>query len=145
MRQLSRKASALFALCILATPCMAQDMTPAVDAYIQTEMRQAKIPGVSIAVIKDGRIVLAKGYGLANVEHQVPVKPETVLRSWSISEQFASAIVMMLVERGQLTLDDKLGKFFREGTEAWRNITIRHLLTHTGGTTDYPPDFDMRR
>src|SRR5262245_42131283 len=145
MRQLSRKASALFAICILATPCIAQDMTSAVDAYIQAEMRQAKIPGVSIAVIKDGRIVLAKGYGLANVEHQVPVKPETIFQSGSMGKQFTSALVMMLAERGRLSLDDKLGKFFPEGPEAWRNITIRHLLTHTGGTTDYPPDFDMRR
>lgn len=135
----------LLAICILVAPCLAQDRTAAVDAYIQSEMRQANIPGVSIAVIRDGSIVLAKGYGLANVEHQVPVKPETIFQSGSTGKQFTATLIMMLVEQGKIALDDKLGKFFAEGPEAWRNITIRHLLTHTAGTTDYPPDFDMRR
>jgi CubicO group peptidase (beta-lactamase class C family) len=133
---------------ILVAPSLAQAVqspTIAVDAYIESEMRQAKIPGVSIAVIKEGSIVLAKGYGLANVEHQVPVKPETIFQSGSTGKQFTSTLVMMLVEEGKIALDDRLGKFFSEGPEAWRNITIRHLLSHTGGMTDYPPDFDMRR
>jgi CubicO group peptidase (beta-lactamase class C family) len=90
-------------------------------------------------------MVLVKGYGLANVEHQVPVKPETIFQSGSMGKQFTSTLIMMLVEQGKISLDDKLGKFFPEGPEAWRNITIHHLLTHTGGTTDYPPDFDMTR
>jgi len=145
MRKLWSKASALFAICILAAPCGAQDRTSDVDAYIHSEMSQAKIPGVSIAVIKDGRIVLAKGYGLANVEHQVPVKPETIFQSGSMGKQYTATLIMMLVEQGKIALDDKLGKFFSEGSEDWRNITIRHLLTHTAGTTDYPRDFDMRR
>jgi len=144
-RPCSRIIVALFALCIVAAPSVAQDRTPAVDAYVQTEMSRARIPGLSIAVIRDGRIVLAKGYGIANVEHQVPVKPETIFQSGSMGKQFTSTLIMMLIEEGKISLDDKLGKFFSEGPEDWRNIPIRNLLTHTGGTTDYPPDFDMRR
>src|SRR5688572_2813550 len=123
----STRAAVLFAIYILATPCLAQDRTDAVDAYIQSEMSQAKIPGVSVAVIKDGSVVLAKGYGLANIEHQVPVKPETIFQSGSTGKQFTSTLVMMLVEEGKIALEDNLGKFFSDAPEAWRNITIRHL------------------
>jgi CubicO group peptidase (beta-lactamase class C family) len=108
-------------------------------------MKAQQIPGVSLAVIKNGEIVLAKGYGLANVEHQVPVKPETIFQSGSMGKQFTATAVMMLVEAGKLSLDDKLIKFFPDGPDAWRNITIRHLLTHTSGMGDYPNDFDLRR
>src|SRR5262245_12251738 len=145
MRKPTLRMLAGILICFVAVPFVGQDRTSAVDAYLQAEMSRVKIPGVSIAVIRDGRIVLAKGYGLANVEHQVPVKPETIFQSGSMGKQFTSTLVMMLVEQGKISLDDKLGKFFPDGPEAWRNITIRHLLTHTGGTTDYPPDFDMRR
>jgi CubicO group peptidase (beta-lactamase class C family) len=88
---------------------------------------------------------LARGYGLANVEHQVPVKPETIFQSGSMGKQFTATAVMMLVEEGKLSLDDKITKFFTDAPEAWRNITVRHLLTHTSGMTDYPQDFDLRR
>jgi CubicO group peptidase (beta-lactamase class C family) len=108
-------------------------------------MRAQQIPGVSLAVIRNGEIVLAKGYGLANLEHQVPVKPETIFQSGSMGKQFTATAVMMLVEEGKLSLDDKLIKFFPDGPEAWRNITVRHLLTHTSGMGDYPDDFDLRR
>jgi CubicO group peptidase (beta-lactamase class C family) len=126
--------------------CFAQGgVTTKVDDYIRAEMRAQQIPGVSLAVIRNGEIVLAKGYGLANLEHQVPVKPETIFQSGSMGKQFTATAVMMLVEEGKLSLDDKLIKFFPDGPEAWRNITVRHLLTHTSGMGDYPDDFDLRR
>ena len=131
---------------LLSISCLAQESFEArVDAYIKSEMQAQQIPGLSLAVIKDGRIVLAKGYGLANVEHQVPVKPETIFQSGSMGKQFTATAVMMLMEEGKLTLDDKITKYFPDGPETWRNITVRHLLTHTSGMTDYPQDFDMRR
>src|SRR5215208_5291846 len=131
---------------VLAITCLAQDsVSTKVDEYIRTEMQAQQIPGVSLAVIKDGQIVLARGYGLANVEHQVPVKPETIFQSGSTGKQFTATAIMMLMEEGKLTLDDKITKYFPDGPETWRNITVRHLLTHTSGMTDYPQDFDMRR
>jgi CubicO group peptidase (beta-lactamase class C family) len=108
-------------------------------------MKTQQIPGVSLAVMKNGEIVMAKGYGLANVEHQVPVKPETIFQSGSMGKQFTATAIMMLVEEGKLSLDDKITKYFPGGPEAWRNITVRHLLTHTSGMGDYPDDFDLRR
>ena len=112
---------------------------------MRAEMKTQQIPGVSLAVIRNGEIVLARGYGFANVEHQVPVKPETIFQSGSVGKQFTATAVMMLVEEGNLNLDDKIGKYFPDVPETWRNITIRHMLTHTSGLGDYPPDIDMRR
>ena len=135
------------ALILLAvSPCAAQDpLTARVDEYVKAEQQKQRIPGISLAVIKDGQVVLAKGYGLANVEHQVPVKPETVFQSGSVGKQFTAMAVMMLVEEGKVTLEDNISKYFTDAPAAWQNITVRQLLTHTAGTTDYPRDFDFRR
>jgi CubicO group peptidase (beta-lactamase class C family) len=133
-------------LLFLSVTCLAQDGAAAkVDEYIRTEMQAQQIPGVSLAVIKNGEIVLARGYGLANVEHQVPVKPETIFQSGSMGKQFTATAVMMLVEDGKLSLEDPITKYFTDAPESWNKITVRHLLTHTSGMTDYPADFDLRR
>jgi len=139
-------SSALPLILLLSLSCAAQDAVSAkVDEYIRSEMQAQQIPGVALAVIKDGKMIIARGYGFANVEHQVPVKPETIFQSGSTGKQFTATAVMMLVEDGKLNLDDKITKYFPDGPEAWRNITVRHMLTHTSGMTDYPEDFDLRR
>ena len=132
---------------LAAALSVAAQSTPeaAVDAFIKSEMEKQKIPGVSLAVVKDGKPLVVKGYGFANVEHQVPVKPETVFQSGSVGKQFTAMAVMMLVEEGKIGLDDKISKYLGEAPEAWANVTVRHLLTHTGGLTDYPRDFDFRK
>lgn len=131
---------------LLAINCVAQNgVTTKVDEYMKAEMKTQQIPGVSLAVIKDGQIILAKGYGLANVEHQIPVRPETIFQSGSMGKQFTATAVMLLMEDGKLAVDDKISKYFLNTPESWQNITIRHLLTHTSGMTDYPRDFDFRR
>jgi len=119
--------------------------TDKVDDYVKAEMNLQKIPGVSIAVMRNGEIVKAKGYGLANVELNVPAEPETIYQSGSMGKQFTATAVMMLVEEGKIGLDDKINKYFPDSPESWTNITVRNLLTHTAGTTDYPKDFDFRR
>lgn len=139
-------SSALLLILLLSISCAAQgDVSARVDEYIRTEMLAQQIPGLALAVIKDGKMIIARGYGFANVEHQVPVKPETIFQSGSTGKQFTATAVMMLVEEGKLSLDDKIPKYFPDGPEAWRNITVRHMLTHTSGMTDYPEDFDLRR
>ena len=133
-------------IALSALACFAQDATGVrVDEFIKTEQRIQRIPGISLAVIKNGEIVLARGYGLANVEHQVAVKPETIFQSGSVGKQFTATAIMMLVEDGKISLEDKINKYFADAPAAWQNITVRHLLTHTAGTTDYPRDFDFRR
>lgn len=120
------------------------EATAKIDEFVETEMRQQRIPGLALAVVRDGRIVVAKGYGLANVEHDVPVRPETVFQSGSMGKQFAAAAVTMLAKEGRLSLDDKITKFFPDPPESWKSVTVRHLLTHTSGMTDYPEAFDLR-
>ena len=144
MKQATLLLPLFFLLCALT--CFAQDgVATKVDDYIRAEMKAQEIPGVSLAVIRNGEIVLARGYGLANVELQVPVKPETIFQSGSVGKQFTATAVMMLVEENKLSLDDKITKYFPDAPETWRNITIRHLLTHTSGLGDYPENFDLRR
>ena len=134
----------LVLILLIPIACLAQD-TSKIDEYVRSEMQAQQIPGVALAVVKDGKVVLARGYGFANVEHQVPVNPETIFQSGSTGKQFTATAVMMLVEEGKLSLEDKITKYFTDAPETWRDITVRHMLTHTSGMTDYPPDFDMRR
>lgn len=122
-----------------------QNISDKIDRYVRAEMKRQKIPGVSLAVLRNGKIAVLKSYGLANVEHRVPVKPETVFQSGSIGKQFTAAAVMILVEEGKISLDDRITKYFTDAPDAWKNITVRHLLNHTSGMGDYPPEVDLRR
>ena len=141
-----RNAFILLLLVAAAVSASAQENTEAaVDEFIRAEMQSQKIPGGALAVVRDGKPIIVKGYGLANVEHQVPVKPETVFQSGSVGKQFTAMAVMILVEEGKIGLDDKISKHLGDVPPAWSNVTVRHLLTHTGGLTDYPRDFDFRR
>lgn len=133
----------IFFLAITASP--QGTLESRVDQVVNTLMEQQKIPGVSVAVVKDGKPVVVKGYGLANVEHKVPVKPETIFQSASVGKQFAAFAVMLLVEEGKIRLDEKVGTYVDDVPESWSNITVRQLLTHTGGLGDYPENFDERR
>jgi CubicO group peptidase (beta-lactamase class C family) len=145
--QVMKRTHAILAfILLLSTTCLAQDsFATRIDEYIRTEMQSQQIPGVALAVVKDGNVVLARGYGFANIEHQVPVTPETIFQSGSTGKQFTATAVMMLVEEGKLSLEDKITKYFPDPPDAWHDITVRHLLTHTSGMTDYPSDFDLRR
>jgi CubicO group peptidase (beta-lactamase class C family) len=122
-----------------------QDVNARIDAYIQAEMKRLNVPGLSLAVVKDKNPFLVKGYGLANIEHGVAVKPETVFQSGSLGKQFTAAAVMLLVEDGRIVLDEKVGKYLGPVPSAWTGITVRHLLTHTSGAGGYPKGFDFRR
>ncbi|HET7109051.1 MAG TPA: serine hydrolase domain-containing protein [Candidatus Acidoferrum sp.] len=114
-----------------------QDLDGRVDGLVGAEMREERIPGLALAVLRDGKVVKAKGYGLANVELDVAVKPETVFQTGSVGKQFAATAVMMLVEEGKVGLDDKLSKYLEGTPAAWKDVTVRNLLTHTSGIADY--------
>lgn len=132
---------------ILSFPALWAQSSPdaAVDRYIQSEMQKRHIPGLALLVARNGQIVRAQGYGFSNLELQVPVKPETIFQSGSMGKQFTATAVMMLVEQGKVALDDPLTKYFPEAPAAWWQVTVRNLLSHTAGFTDYPDDFDFRR
>lgn len=116
-----------------------------IDQVVKEYMSAYKIPGVSFALLRKGKIVLLKSYGLANVELQVPVKPETIFQSGSIGKQFTAAAIMVLVQEGKISLDDKISKYIPDGPSTWKDITIWNLLTHTSGLGDYPTEIELRR
>jgi CubicO group peptidase (beta-lactamase class C family) len=120
-------------------------ITTAVTDYVKAEMQHQHIPGVSLLVIKNDKIICAEGFGLANVELQVPVKPESVFQSGSVGKQFTATAVMMLVEEGRIGLDDPLTKYFFDAPATWKDVTVRELLSHTAGFGDYPKKFNYRK
>jgi len=111
-----------------------------VDDYVTAEMRAQRIPGLALGVYRNGGILKAQGYGLANVELKVPVKPATIFQSGSVGKQFAATAVMMLVEEGRVGLDDPITKYFPGAPDNWSNVKVRNLLSHTSGLAEYESD-----
>jgi len=118
----------------------------AVDAAVLAEMARQRVPGVAVGVVRGGVVVVSKGYGLANVEHEVPVTDDTIFQSGSLGKMFTSTAVMLLVEDGKIALTDPIAKFLPGAPPAWKQITVRHLLTHTSGIPEYTDGaVDLRR
>lgn len=122
-----------------APPLDAQGLR-AIDSFIEAQLARQKIPGLAIGIYSRGHILLAKGYGQANVELSVPVKPETIFQSGSVGKQFVSAAIMMLVEENKLSLDDSITKYFSDAPASWKPILIKNLLSHTSGLSEYETD-----
>jgi CubicO group peptidase (beta-lactamase class C family) len=138
--------SVLFAAIALWFTSFALAEAPdALDRLVKAEMEKQHIPGLALLVSRNGKPIRSQGYGLANVELQVSVKPETIFQSGSVGKQFTATAVMMLVEEGKIKLDDPLTNFFPDAPAAWKKVTVRQLLSHTAGFTDYPKNFDMRK
>ena len=136
-----RFSVSLLSLLLLCAPVRADLL----DDAIKAEMVRRHVPGVGILVLKDGKVVREQGYGLANVEHGIPVGPYTVFQSASVGKTFTAALVMLLAEDGKLSLDDKISKHLANSPKAWDEITIRHLLTHTSGLGDPYRKIDFRK
>ena len=129
-----------------APPAAAQaPLRGRLDAFVRAELARQKVPGVAVAVVSHGKVLLAKGYGFANLEHQVPVTPDTLFQSGSLGKQFTAMAVMLQVEAGKLSLSDKVTKFFPDAPASWKDITVRHLLTHTSGIADLEGQLDYRK
>lgn len=118
------------------------------DKFIGEQIKERNIPGLSIAVIKDGKVIKSNGYGLANLELRVPAAQNTIYEIGSISKQFASEALMLLVEDGKVNLDEPINKYLPASAPAtWQKITVRDLLNHTSGLKDWTEikDFSYRR
>lgn len=94
-------------------------------------------PGCALGVIQNGRFVHQRGYGMANLEHEVPISSRSVFRIGSTSKQFVAMSIALLVEQGKLSLDDDVRKYLPEMPEYERRINLRHLVHHTSGIRDY--------
>jgi len=93
-------------------------------------------PGCAIGVLKDGEFLYKKGYGMANLDHDIPISPQTVFRIASVSKQFTAFSIMLLVKEGKILLDDDIRKYVPEMPVYEKVITIKHLLHHTSGIRD---------
>jgi CubicO group peptidase (beta-lactamase class C family) len=108
-----------------------------IDRFVIEEMARTHVPGAAVGIYSRGRVLLAKGYGLANVEFGVPVKPQTVFESGSVGKQFTATAIMMLAGEGRISLDDSITKYFPGAPASWKPIRIKNLLSHTSGLAEY--------
>ena len=147
MKMTSTRIAAIFLTLVAVATAQdaSQSADSVVDDYVKAELQRQHIPGVALLVAHKGTIVKAKGFGYSNLELQVPVRPETVFQSGSVGKQFTATAVMMLVEEGKVRLDDPITSYLKDGPAAWQKVTVRQLLSHTGGFTDYPKNFDFRK
>jgi CubicO group peptidase (beta-lactamase class C family) len=108
-----------------------------IDDSVKAQMDRRHIPGLALAVVREGKMMRAHGYGWADLELNVAVTTETVFEIGSITKQFTAVAILMLVEEGKLGLDENIRRYLDGLPEAWNNITVRHLLTHTSGLKSY--------
>jgi Beta-lactamase class C and other penicillin binding proteins len=112
-----------------------------IDNYIRWEMAKEQIPGLSYAVVSNGKIIDSGAYGYANVELKTPVTSHTLFNIGSIGKTFTATSIMLLQKDGKLSIDDPINKYLDSLPDSWKDITIKHLLTHTSGIKDYAHDF----
>ena len=140
-------AAALALITVIHTPALAQDKTSAQDntsaqdktAEIDKIFNFAKpdVPGCAVAVSRNGKPVVNRAYGSADLERNVPVNPDSIFDIGSVRKQFVAAAVLLLVEDGKLSLTDDVRKHFPELPDYGHKITLDHVLTHTSGIRDW--------
>jgi CubicO group peptidase (beta-lactamase class C family) len=109
----------------------------ATDATVAKIMADYKIPGAAILVMRKGKIIAQKGYGLANIEHKVPVTAQTMFQSGSVGKIFAASAALRLAEQGRWKLSDPICPHLPQCPDSWKTITFDHLIRHTSGIADW--------
>jgi CubicO group peptidase (beta-lactamase class C family) len=134
-----------FLLMVLSVAAFAQDLAPKADEIVNAYVKQNKFSG-SVLVAKGGKVILSKGYGMANYELEVPNTPQTKFRLGSITKQFTSMAIAQLQERGLLSVEDPITKYLPDfPKETGDKVTVFHLLTHTSGIPSFTnfPDYQQ--
>jgi len=126
----------LLLMTALAATAVRADLPTQIDALFQP-FNEVNAPGASVLVIRDGKTIFAKGYGLADLETKLPCTTNTNFRLASVSKQFTAMCVLKLAEQKKLRLDERLTDFFPEFPAYGKVITVEHLLTHSSGLLDY--------
>ncbi len=131
----------LYLVCLLvclmpASALRASELTEQVDAVF-AEYDSTRVPGCTLGVIGDGELVYTRGYGMASLDHGVPLGPRSVFRIASTSKQFTAFAIQLLVDQGDVDLDADVRTYLPELPEYDRSVTVRHLLNHTSGYRDY--------
>ena len=113
-----------------------------VDSFISLQLADKNIVGLSLSVMREGKIIYANGYGYANLEHKIKATDSTVYLMASVTKTFVAVATMMLAEKGTILLDDSIGRYISGLPSHWNIVTIRQLLSHTSGikgNIDWPP------
>jgi|GEM_PF-893517 len=113
--------------------CLAQKTNPEIDRYIKKEMQELGIPGMAVAVVKDGKVMHNNTYGIANIEYNLPVTANTSFQIASVSKLFTSTLVMKWIQEKKLGLEDNISQYITASPTIWEPIKIKHLLAHEGG------------
>src|SRR5580704_8787462 len=143
MSTLRRMASGMVAGMLALGTCNATQATPAQDRAaaavdeVFSDYTKGGSPGCAVAVYRNGRIIYAKGYGLANLEEDVPILPNSVFDIGSTSKQFTAASILLLEKQGKVSTNDDVRKYIPELPEYGQKITVLHLPNHTIGLRDY--------
>ncbi len=121
----------------------AQELSARVDGYLNAKVKANQFSG-SILIAQDGKVLVSKGYGMANAELDVPNTPQTKFRIGSLTKPFTATAIMILQERGKLSVQDSICKYVSQCPSAWQPIKVHHLLTHTSGIPDVSrlPEFE---
>lgn len=133
--------SALLLIPLLAAPLAAQQEAR-LDSLVRAQMAERKIPGVAVAVVRAGRPVALKAWGLASISPRADATVTTAFGIASVSKQFIASDVMLLVQEGKVSLDEEIGHYLPETATAWKGVTIRRLLSHTSGIQRESQAFD---
>lgn len=143
----SARSGARLVRCVLAAAAtlplaasaqLAPDTARAIDAIVAKTLDDKSAPSVSIAVVKGGKLAYAQAYGMARIAPALKATPQMRYKIGSNTKQFVAAAILLLVEDGKLSLDDKVARFLPDLTRA-REVTVRQLLAHTAGYSDYYP------
>jgi CubicO group peptidase (beta-lactamase class C family) len=132
-------------LCLLVVASATAAHADPTDDFIAMQMRSQNIPGLSLAIVKDGTVVKVQGYGLADIKGKVAATPDTIYDIASISKPLVATGLMLLVQEGVLSIDDLITRHLDDVPRSWRGITIRHLLTHTSGLVRDAPGYEQYR
>ena len=148
MNKLQRALGSAGLLTVVGSSATAQApaLPDTVEHFIRAELARQRIPAMSVAILRGDSILLARGYGFANLEHHTPATDSIVYSVGSLTKPFTSAAIVLLSQQGRLKLEDPITKYLPEGSKVWSGVTIRHLLTHTSGvpqdtTLDYSRDY----
>jgi CubicO group peptidase (beta-lactamase class C family) len=124
-------------LVVLLVACPVAVRADAIDDYVRERMRQLRLPGVALTIVRNGTVVTTRSYGDASLELAVPVTPDTVFELGSVTKQFTAVALMMLVEEGKVRLDESIATYLPRTPDGWRGITVQHLATHSSGIQEY--------
>ena len=126
----------IWMLGLLTGPARAND----INDFIQIKMAEKHIPGLQLAVVNKGELVLSNSYGLANLQDQIAVQNDTLFNIASITKVFTGVLVLQLAEQGKIDLSASIATYLPDLPKAWHKISVRHLVTHSSGLPDVLTD-----